>query len=586
MDIAALHRTRRNLVERLNAERVSGGWWEGRLAGSALSTATAAGALTLAGGHDVAPGLDWLARTQNEDGGWGDTVLSLSNISTTILCWCSFAIASAEGRYWPIVTRAEAWLTKAAGGIDAPCLAAAILRRYGTDRTFSVPILTVMAIAGKLGHGRDAWGNIPQLPFELAACPHQVFGAIGLPVVSYALPALIAIGQVRHHHRPSRNPVTRLLRDRLTPRTLQLLRHIQPSTGGYLEATPLTSFVVMSLAFAGRNDHDVVKHGARFLAQSMRPDGSWPIDTNLATWVTTLSIDALSPLPEREHPLVSKDRDAIRDWLLAQQYKEEHPYTHAAPGGWAWTPLPGGVPDADDTSGALLALRYLGAADDRVRTAASNGVRWLLDLQNTDGGMPTFCRGWGKLPFDRSGTDLTAHAIAAWQEWLPDLDDGIRARTESALVKAKRFLIQNQRKDGSWAPLWFGNEHAESQENLTYGSARVLAPLLLTGHPCAERALRWLEKTQNRDGGWGGGPGTPSSIEETSLALRALAGSNCAAFEVAVERGLTWLIHTTNEGRKTSPSPLGLYFASLWYYEELYPLIFATGALTRILRAG
>ena len=33
-----------------------------------------------------------------------------------------------------------------------------------------------------------------------------------------------------------------------------------------------------------------------------------------------------------------------------------HPYTGAAPGGWAWTDLPGGVPDADDTPGALLAL--------------------------------------------------------------------------------------------------------------------------------------------------------------------------------------------------------------------------------------
>ena len=34
------------------------------------------------------------------------------------------------------------------------------------------------------------------LPFELAAFPRPWFGALGLPVVSYALPALIAIGQV------------------------------------------------------------------------------------------------------------------------------------------------------------------------------------------------------------------------------------------------------------------------------------------------------------------------------------------------------------------------------------------------------
>ena len=85
----------------------------------------------------------------------------------------------------------------------------------------------------------------------------------------------------------------------------------------------------------------------------MRPDGSWPIDTNLATWVTTLSINALAAAGE----LDQLDRkDELRDWLLKQQYKKRHPYTGADPGGWAWTDLPGGVPDADDTPGAILAM--------------------------------------------------------------------------------------------------------------------------------------------------------------------------------------------------------------------------------------
>lgn len=569
MDAAALQRTRRNLVERLAAERVPGGWWEGYLASSALSTATAVGALSLASAADVTPGLDWLAKTQNQDGGWGDTTISLSNISTTTLCWCAFAIAKKQAAYGPVLEKAEAWLTRAAGGTDAPRLTAAILARYGTDRTFSVPILTVMAIAGKLGQGREAWRGIPQLPFELAACPHQLFGALGLPVVSYALPALIAIGQVRHHHRPSANPVARLLRNGLTNPTLGLLRHIQPTSGGYLEATPLTSFVVMSLAHAGRKDHEVARHGVEFLQRSMRPDGSWPIDTNLATWVTTLSVNALAPLKEKEHPLDAQARTAIRDWLLAQQYTEEHPYTHAAPGGWAWTPLPGGVPDADDTAGALLALANLGPVDAATRQAAANGVRWLLDLQNRDGGMPTFCRGWGKLPFDRSGTDLTAHAIAAWQRWQPELNND---RLHPALDRAKAYLAKTQNENGSWNPLWFGNEHAEGQHNPTFGTARVLTA---ANHATG---IEWLRKTQNKDGGWGGGPGTESSTEETALALTALSPTN----DPAIQPALAWLIEATSEGTKTPPAPIGLYFASLWYYESLYPLIFAAAALSRI----
>src|SRR5262249_58268730 len=46
------------------------------------------------------------------------------------------------------------------------------------------------------------------------------------------------------------------------------------------------------------------------------------------------------------------------------------------------------------------------------------GLRWLGELQNRDGGWPTFCRGWGKLPFDRSGSDLTAHALRALRAWI------------------------------------------------------------------------------------------------------------------------------------------------------------------------
>src|SRR5262249_55089140 len=157
--------------------------------------------------------------------------------------------------------------------------------------------------------------------------------------------------------------------------------------------------------------HPVTRRGVAFLRQAQRPDGSWPIDTNLATWVTTLAVQAIGngPWPDFDKALPRSESTIghrpsamdnwpwpIRSWLLAQQHRLEHPYTHAAPGGWAWTDLPGGVPDADDTAGALLALRYLGPIDDQMRGTAQAGLTWLIDLQNSDGGIPTFCRGWGK----------------------------------------------------------------------------------------------------------------------------------------------------------------------------------------------
>src|SRR5262249_7027138 len=98
------------------------------------------------------------------------------------------------------------------------------------------------------------------------------------------------------------------------------------------------------------------RNGVRFLVEGVRPDGSWPIDTNLATWVTTLSVNALAAAGELEH---LDRRTELAHWLVGQQVKDRHPYTGAEPGGRGWAPLPGSVPDADDTPGAVLALEHL-----------------------------------------------------------------------------------------------------------------------------------------------------------------------------------------------------------------------------------
>jgi squalene-hopene/tetraprenyl-beta-curcumene cyclase len=313
----------------------------------------------------------------------------------------------------------------------------------------------------------------------------------------------------------------------------------------------------------------------------VRPDGSWPIDTNLATWLTTLSINAL------QHLLPPANRESLAAWLLRQQNRVVHPYTGAAPGGWAWTDLSGGVPDADDTSSALVALHALGVRNAEVLAAASLGVRWLLDLQNRDGGIPTFCRGWGRLPFDRSSNDITAHALQAWSAWRSSLPAGDQARVDAAIGRAVSFLERTQRADGSWTPLWFGNQHAVDEENPVYGTARVLLGTrqACPDSPAVARAAAWLLAAQNDDGGWGGTSGVPSTIEETSLATSALAGWPDADAVAAVSRGAEWLSRTTRCGVETPASPIGLYFARLWYFESLYPLIFPVDALRRA-RAG
>ncbi len=540
--------------------RLPAGHWEGELSTSALSTATAIMALALVqkqlGGDRFTPlvlgGLRWLAEHQNDDGGWGDTVRSFSNISTTMLCRSAIHLTGATQSHAQPLERAERWLNERYGSSPQE-LAEAVRARYGKDRTFATPILTTCALAGLVD-----WSEVPPLPFELACLPQSWFRFLRLHVVSYALPALIGIGQAIHHHRPTWNPLTWGIRRLARSPSMRVLQAIQPTSGGFLEATPLTSFVTLSLASIGLSDHPVARLGIEFLQRSARPDGSWAIDSNLATWVTTLSINALASANDLE---ALEDKERLRDWLVGQQYRVRHPYTGADPGGWAWTDLPGGVPDADDTPGALLALGHLKKHVPVDADVFRAGERWLLGLQNRDGGWPTFCRGWGHLPFDRSGADLTAHVLRA----LP-------AEHASAHRQGLAYLAKQQRADGSWLPLWFGNQHVAEDENPTYGTARVLAAYrqLAPDAAAAQRGRAWLRAAQNVDGGWGGAAGSPSSIEETALALEAL-GSD--------ERGLAWLIEQVEHGKLDEPTPIGFYFAKLWYYERLYPIIFAVAAL-------
>jgi squalene-hopene/tetraprenyl-beta-curcumene cyclase len=578
-----LNRLYASCREALLLERTPDGFWQGQLASSALSTATACSALSLvaaamAGDRPTRPlaeqvqaGVRWLADHQNSDGGWGDTVESLSNISTTILVRAAFHLAGESETHAAVIDRASQYIDRA-GGQEA------MVARYGKDRTFAVPILANCALAGLAD-----WRDVAPLPFELACLPHGLFRFLRLHVVSYALPALIAMGQLIHARRPSWNLPVRVMRRLAIEPSLRKLETIQPASGGFLEAVPLTSFVTMSLAAVGRAGHPVVQKAVEFLCESARADGSWPIDSNLSVWLTTLSINALASDSD-------VDRNQLpRDWLLARQVAEIHPYTNAAPGGWGWSHLPGSVPDADDTAGALVALAHLPAC---VTTAAavSAGRRWLLDLQNTDGGWPTFCRGWGKLPFDRSGADLTAHALRAI---------AAGPRTQSAVARGLAYLAREQRPDGSWVPLWFGNEHVPDETNSTYGTARVLkayAELRLTDTDAARRGVEWLVRVQNPDGGWGGAAATPSSVEETALAVEALADMQAASTTGCVDGpwaaanramlgGVQWLLERIESGTWRKPSPIGFYFAKLWYHERLYPLIFTVAALGRARRA-
>lgn len=595
----ALDRAIASTQAHLESLRHESGHWEGHLSSSALSTATAVVALSLVDAEKhaafIQKGAQWLCEHQNTDGGWGDTTISKSNLSTTLLCWSALHLWSAddssakqglEGRRVvaaPHIEKSDTWITAQVGSLEPKAIARAVIARYGKDKTFSVPILMLCTLCGTLGAG--GWRHVIALPFELAALPRTWFGAVGLPVVSYALPALIAIGHARFHHDPPGwwNPL-RWIRALAWPRIRPMLQTLQPSSGGYLEATPLTSFVTMALAGAGQLDHPCLPLAVEFLTRSMREDGSWPIDTNLATWGTTLAMRSWSGDDSSPSNIMAGRRlvGAPHDWLLAQQYRVTHPFTNAAPGGWAWTDLPGGVPDADDTSSALVTLKNMGQACDSVIHV---GIRWLLDLQNRDGGIPTFCRGWGTLPFDRSTPEITAHALLAWWTWHDELPPPLQTRIATATRRALRYLETCQTPEQAWIPLWFGNEHTADENNPVYGTAQVInhlggtPQLAVLADSLIQSGLDYLRRVQKPDGSFGGDAQAPASIEETAVALQAL----CSASGIQhLPSGTQWLLTATKDGTHFPPAPIGLYFARLWYHEQLYPVVWTLAALRSV----
>lgn len=612
----------------LDDARLPAGHWEGELSASALSTATAISTLSFyladsksdaslfsAVTQQVNQGLTWLVGHQNEDGGWGDTSLNYSNISTTMLSVAAFhAAGRVEALHLPIEL-AQRYIDSK-GGIDG------LRKRYGKDKTFAVPILANAAMSGIV-----SWKEVSALPFELACVPQRFYHWMQMPVVSYAIPALVAIGQAKFILDPPWDPFRRMIRRASIGRSLRVLEQMQPASGGYLEAVPLTSFVSMALIKSGRADHPVVKNGIRFLMESFRQvgeeKGNWPIDTNLATWNTTLTINAFANRPGKfQRQLIEDDQmrpvatstsgsepstvggspnrskrwaDCLT-WLLECQNKTVHPLSGAAAGGWGWSDLSGAVPDADDTPGALLALRHFvdyGEFDDaetaRIRAAVELGIDWLIKLQNRDKGWPTFCRGWGKLPFDRSGADITAHAIRGLMAWKIEFGS---ARLERAIDSGFGYLARHQQNDGSWLPLWFGNQDRCDESNPCYGTVKVLmayrnANSFDTNE--AQFGLRWIREHQNPDGGWGGGASVAwsdqrlgrSSVEETALCTEILLEDDHLDSVKAANRGIGWLVDAVESGNIDTCWPIGFYFAKLWYFEKLYPLIFACSALGR-----
>ncbi len=589
-----IHNRFSELALELNKRKNSKGFWTGRLSSSALGVAVAIAALHFEDAKKnekaIEKGLVWLHQNINDDGSFGDTPDSPGNMSTSLLVYAALNLYKDQKE---LVGDAQSkladYLAQMNIDIQSPQVAKIILAHYKKDYTFSVPILAMCGLCKV--PGKEAFAHIPQLPFELSLLPRAFYRLLNLNVVSYAIPALVAVGIVVFKKKDP-NLFWRIIRKYSIGKALRILHKMLPESGGYLEAIPLTAFVCLSLLNSGYGDAKVVQKGMGFLRSTQREDGSWPIDVDLSTWVTTLSVKAAGN--SLDDIISSNEKLVIAGHLKGIQNKVVHPFNGTKPGGWGWTDFSGSVPDGDDTPGVILSLLKLQDKKD-CKEEVLAGCRWLTALQNSDGGFPTFSKGWGKLPFDQSCSDLTGHCLLAISKVLEVYGDELSPKENKQLntsfKKALSYLKRNQSESGNWLPLWFGNQYTVDHTNPVYGTAKVLIYLKDAIHhnylpssikmeidELIKMGESYLLSVQNPDGSWGGDKGIQGSMEETALSVSALSGIK---YKISCEKGLVWL---GGQHRKKGlfSSPIGLYFASLWYDEEMYPITAYLEALERM----
>jgi squalene-hopene/tetraprenyl-beta-curcumene cyclase len=651
----------------LLADRTQRGYWVGQLASSPLATAAAISALVAAHRRDTGDSLresetgdgqlieqlvqgdlsellcesvQWLGRQQNPDGGWGDCDTGHSNLAATMLVQAAFRMTGVPAKYADLIARADQYISVHGG-------AAALRRNAALDKSLIAAILAQCALAGIV-----SWRQVPSLPFEVVCIPKQWRQWRPLPYPRYATPALIAVGRAKFHHDPPRNPLMRILRRSMCAKSLAVLESLQAADDSFLGSIVLTAFVVTSLASSGGQDHAIVQRGIEFLLSSVRGDASWSIKNDLAITNTALALNALSTSdrlasvsvsavhgdsergagPRETHavslwPHSAGDSAGFESpmterclaWLLENQRTGPDPLTQVPPGGWAWSDAPGALPNTPATAGVVRALiewprRTANAKQDRVDMAVRRGIRWLLDLQYDDGGWPTFYRDDGDFRQEESSIDATAGALRALhgsrQLKLPAEHADMAVRVGLAIDRGWRYLESQQREDGRFVSIWFGNEYQPGELNPVYGTAAVLmacGALDRLETELARRAAHWLESVQHATGGWGPPKARRDysgaekdgfrawraneamakhcSVEETALAVAALlplAETSQTAGQ-AVSAGLTWLTAAVEQDAHRRPAVIGYYHTKLWYHERLYPLVFAAGAFSRAL---
>lgn len=286
-------------------------------------------------------------------------------------------------------------------------------------------------------------------------------------------------------------------------------------------------------------------------------------------------------------------------WLLEKECRQSGDWAAnvrrpVEPSGWYFEFKNGFYPDVDDTAMVVMALKCIGTPEAVV--ASQRGVKWLLAMQNDDGGWAAFDRTVERpileyVPFadhnaiqDPSCPDITGRTLECLGHHGYRID-------HPAVQKAIAFIRKRQEPEGCWFGRW--------GVNYIYGTWQAVCGLPGVGQDMraewVQRAGRWLKSVQQADGSFGEsadsyedpsrkgqGPSTASQTAWGAMGMMAIFGPR----DADVQRAIRWLCERQlPSGTWDEAWFTGTGFPKVFYLRyHLYRLYFPVMAMGRWLR--